>query len=122
MKILTKDDVALLFPIRRISRRRLALGGESQATIKLIKEAVRQRDGQVCTRCGRSKEDHLRMYGRNLHVHRVIAGSVYTLTGCVTLCYQCHSFEDGKSHREGLARFHREKKGGVLFRRASIQS
>jgi hypothetical protein len=58
-----------------------------------VKAAVRQRDGHCCTRCGMTNAAHLLRYKKSLHVHRLEPGSVYTVAGCVTLCYACHGPE-----------------------------
>jgi DNA-binding XRE family transcriptional regulator len=41
-----------------------------------------------------SREEHKRLTGRKLHVHRLLPGSPYDEDGCVTLCRFCHD----KSH------------------------
>lgn len=66
-----------------------------------IKEAVRERDGYKCTRCGMTNEEHQERYkescgwkaGRSLHVHRKVPVLGYSLSNCVTLCYPCHGME-----------------------------
>lgn len=58
-----------------------------------VKEAVRERDGMRCTKCGMTNASHLAHYGRALEVHRLVPGSLYTLEGCVTLCRSCHGPE-----------------------------
>ncbi|TXH55096.1 MAG: HNH endonuclease [Desulfurellales bacterium] len=55
-----------------------------------IKEAVRTRDGLRCRDCGMTNDEHLVKYGKALHVHRLIPGSMYEEDHCVTLCYACH--------------------------------
>lgn len=55
-----------------------------------VKELVRARDGDQCTRCGMVAVVHMMRWGRALEVHRVVPGSVYTVAGCVTLCKDCH--------------------------------
>jgi hypothetical protein len=64
--------------------------------VLIIKDAVRRRDGYRCTKCGISNADHLTRYSKTLHVHRLDPGSVYTVEGCETLCYQCHAGEPKK--------------------------
>jgi len=54
-----------------------------------IKAAVRARDGR-CVHCGVTNEQHLAQYGRQLDVHRVTPGSVYTVEGTVAVCRACH--------------------------------
>lgn len=58
-----------------------------------IKYAVRGRDGWKCTKCGMTNAEHLELYGRQLDVHRIEPGSLYTEDGCVTLCKTCHGTE-----------------------------
>lgn len=55
-----------------------------------IKALVRARDDYRCTDCGMSAEEHVRLYRRNLDVHRLVPNSKYTVEGCVTLCKPCH--------------------------------
>jgi hypothetical protein len=55
-----------------------------------LKAAVRARDGFRCVKCGMTNHEHLEATERQLEVHRVIPGSVYSLDGCVTLCRACH--------------------------------
>lgn len=56
-----------------------------------IKNAVRERDGFRCTKCGMTNEQHLEKWERVLHVHRDLPGSEYVVgPGCVTLCRDCH--------------------------------
>lgn len=56
-----------------------------------IKRLVRLRDGHKCVECGMTNDDHIRIYGKSLQVHRIIPGSVYSVRGCETVCYRCHS-------------------------------
>lgn len=55
-----------------------------------IKALVRFRDGNRCTECGLTNEEHLERYGRLLEVHRLTPGSPYSVKECVTLCKPCH--------------------------------
>ncbi len=74
-----------------------------------IKQAVRERDGMACTRCGVSNAEHKRLTGRQLQVHRVVQGSEYSITlgVCVTLCRKCHDQEPRKIRtKEEIAREH----------------
>lgn len=59
-------------------------------TAESVKRLVRERDGNCCKECGLHNAVHLMRYGRQLEVHRVVPGSLYTLDGCVTLCEECH--------------------------------
>ncbi len=58
-----------------------------------MKSAVRERDGHACTKCNMTEAEHRELFGTDLHVHRLLPGSVYTLDGCVTLCMPCHGPE-----------------------------
>jgi hypothetical protein len=58
-----------------------------------IKSAVRARDGNRCTKCGMTNDQHKEWMGKSLHVHRVVPGSLYTVEGCVPLCIRCHRSE-----------------------------
>lgn len=61
-------------------------------SIASIKAAVRLRDGFCCTRCGLTNAEHRALYRRQLQVHRVTPGSLYSEAPgvCVTLCVKCH--------------------------------
>jgi hypothetical protein len=59
-------------------------------TVAKIKEAVRQRDGHSCTLCGMSNDEHVALHGKQLHVHRRVPNSPYTLDGSFTVCQTCH--------------------------------
>lgn len=71
-------------------------------TVQAIKSAVRERDGQQCTKCGMTAEQHQQHYGRTLDVHRTTPGSEYSLDEgvCVTLCRSCHGPEPRRKHGE----------------------
>jgi len=60
---------------------------------KAVKKIVRDRDGNKCTKCGLTNEQHIEKYGRQLQVHRLAPGSVYTESRCVTLCIPYHGPE-----------------------------
>lgn len=66
-------------------------------TREQVKQAVRERDGHVCTRCGMTADEHLERHGATLHVHRVEPGALYSVAGCVTLCTSCHGQEPRRS-------------------------
>jgi hypothetical protein len=55
-----------------------------------LKAAVRQRDGHRCTLCGMTNDEHLALHGKQLHVHRQVPNSPYTLDGSYTVCQACH--------------------------------
>jgi cytochrome c553 len=55
-----------------------------------LKKAVRARDGFRCAQCGLTNDEHRQRTGKQLEVHRLEPGSLYTMEGCVTLCRQCH--------------------------------
>lgn len=56
----------------------------------LVQADVRDRDGYACTKCGMTQAEHFEKHGIQLHVHRVVPQSDYTLEGCVTMCVTCH--------------------------------
>lgn len=58
-----------------------------------IKEAVRQRDGYCCSKCGITQNAYKAETGRSLDVHRVSPGSEYSVDGCISLCQPCHGTE-----------------------------
>ncbi len=58
--------------------------------LQKLKAAIRERDGNKCTECGISNDDHLEKCGKSLHVHRIIADWKYCFQNCTTLCTSCH--------------------------------
>ena len=58
-----------------------------------VKALVRLRDGNCCTKCGMTNDEHLRVYSQQLQVHRLTPGSEYTVEGCATFCQGCHAKE-----------------------------
>lgn len=56
-----------------------------------VKDQVRKRDEYRCTECGMTHQQHVEKHGTTLHVHRLVPGSIYTLEGCITLCFTCHA-------------------------------
>lgn len=59
-----------------------------------IKNAIRERDGNRCTKCRMTNAEHQAKHGgKSLHVHRKKANGPYTLSNGVTLCYACHGLE-----------------------------
>ena len=62
-----------------------------------VKAAVRARDGHRCRDCGMTSEKHVSEYDQELHVHRLIPGSIYWEEGCVTLCMGCHGVKPRKT-------------------------
>jgi hypothetical protein len=70
------------------------------ADILQVKAEVRARDGFRCTKCGMTNADHLAICGKSLEVHRVVPGSVYTLSGCITVCRSCHDQLPRRNHGE----------------------
>ena len=61
-----------------------------------VKALVRLRDNNVCTQCGMTAVAHKIAFGRDLEVHRLVPGSVYSLVGCVLLCRLCHKLKPKK--------------------------
>lgn len=55
-----------------------------------LKHAVRERDGFRCTSCGLTNDEHVARYGKQLHVHRRVPRSRYSIPGCFTVCNLCH--------------------------------
>lgn len=63
-----------------------------------------------------TSEQHQEVYARELDVHRIVPGSLYTVEGCVTLCRSCHGpqprrkkgqpdLANGDRHRHPLVSF-----------------
>src|SRR5262249_34679495 len=82
-------------PAPRSGRARPETMKRTNPSEEAIKTAVRQRDGQKCTECGMTAEEHKRRFGRTLHVHRKkhkgpVSIGPYTVKGCVTICHLCH--------------------------------
>lgn len=75
-------------------------------SVAKVKRAVRDRDGNKCVDCDLNNFDHLVIFGRGLHVHRLVPESPYTVEGCVTLCTPCHAMRHGATvftrHPAGL--------------------
>lgn len=57
-------------------------------TLLFLKQAIRERDGFRCQKCGISEKE----LGRGLDVHRIVPGSEYSLSRkkCISLCTSCH--------------------------------
>lgn len=89
----------------RAQEREVAMNQSVQAPAWLpkvdVKAIVRHRDGYACTECGMTAEGNFRRYGRNLDVHRVTPGSLYTVDGCVTVCRSCHGDKPRRRPGEG---------------------
>lgn len=64
------------------------------------REKTIQRDNEECILCHLSREDHKKMYGKDLYVHRKFADS-NDLENLVTLCNDCH-FEMNKDNYDIL--------------------
>lgn len=59
----------------------------------VIKDSVRERDGNRCVNCGMTESEHRAEFnGSGLEVHRITPGSKYSvdLGVCETLCLACH--------------------------------
>lgn len=86
-----------------------------------IKAVVRFRDDYRCTECGMSQRTHLRRFGRQLDVHRMIPGSRYAIADgvCTTLCRPCH---ERKPRKPPAASVTGEEALRELLRRAIRES
>lgn len=77
-----------------------------------LKKQIRQRDGDVCQKCGFSESDHEKKYGQPLQVHHV---NPYRYSkdndadNLVTLCCVCHRKLEGTDEKPVL------DSGGVEF-------
>ena|SRR5258708_25216194 len=65
-----------------------------------VKRRRRQLDNFCCTGCGLPQEINLAVCGQQLHVHRRIPGSAYTVEGTTSLCLRCHSQAHGRHLEE----------------------
>lgn len=72
-------------------------------TETMAKKLVREKYGNRCGRCSRTDEENIRLTGRNLHVHRLVPGSRYTVNGCILLCADCHDAAHGKKKARRFA-------------------
>jgi 5-methylcytosine-specific restriction endonuclease McrA len=59
-------------------------------SLRDIKFVIRRRDGNRCTQCGLTKQEHVKQTDRQLDVHRLDPSKGYTLANCTTLCRKCH--------------------------------
>ena len=62
-----------------------------------VKKRVREKFGWCCAECGRTNQENINLTGRSLHVHRLIPGSEYDVSGCTLLCASCHVAAHGGS-------------------------
>jgi hypothetical protein len=72
--------------------------------------AVRDRDGQRCTQCGMTADQHREEFGRTLDVHRIDPGQGYSLENCVTLCRPCHGPKPRSSRGYGRHKWSADKR------------
>lgn len=75
-------------------------GRQTDAAILAIKDAVRARDGMACTSCGKTNDEHIAWCGRQLDVHRLKPGSLYSIDGCITVCKTCHGKQPKRAKGE----------------------
>lgn len=76
---------------------------QSSEEIIRIKASVRARDGMCCTQCGLTNDQHKEKTGKQLDVHRVVPGSIYSVEPgvCATLCRTCHGPKPRRPHGQG---------------------
>lgn len=56
-----------------------------------FKEMIRERDGNLCLRCGMSKEDSKIKYKQDLHIHHIDYNKMNTSKdNCCSLCCKCN--------------------------------
>jgi hypothetical protein len=57
-----------------------------------LKESVRKRDNYTCQLCGMTEEEHLIIYGMNLHVHHIDYNKLNSVVNNLTaLCLPCNN-------------------------------
>jgi transposase-like protein len=57
-----------------------------------LKDKIRERDNYICQSCSMTEEEHLTVFGTNLHVHHVDYNKFNCLEGnLITLCNNCNN-------------------------------
>jgi hypothetical protein len=69
-----------------------------------IKALVRFRDCYRCVECGMTAVEHVKRFGKNLAVHRLIPGAPYRISEAVTLCVLCHAPKPKIANRRPVGR------------------
>lgn len=70
------------------------------------REKAIQRDGEKCVKCGMTREQHRKTFGRDITVDHIDGNGRYTPAGdrnnsldnLMTLCMPCHGVKDGGRH------------------------
>lgn len=58
---------------------------------KRFKLTIKQRDGFVCLKCGMREEDHIKLFGKKIHIHHINYDKMITLKeNCCILCTRCN--------------------------------
>jgi 5-methylcytosine-specific restriction endonuclease McrA len=87
----------------RKSRENLRFGGN--------REIVIQRDGEKCRRCGMTREEHYKLFGRDITVDHInnlgrrtpVGLRDNSLNNLETLCLPCHGKKDHRKSKKLLA-------------------
>lgn len=72
-----------------------------------IREAIIQRDGEKCVKCGMGRDKHRERYGRDITVNHIDGNGRYSSvqnndpTNLETLCVSCHSTKDNLRRKRG---------------------
>lgn len=74
-----------------------------------LREEVRERDNHTCQLCGRTREESLRKYGKQLSTHHIYGvednNQPCSLSRLITLCRGCHMRIEKKGFEQYITQF-----------------